>query len=143
MIPIVRKDFKCRYMLLALLMFFGLAAFAQQVKVSGRVTDQSGEPLIGVTIKADNGGKGTASAITDMDGNYTVNAPASSKLVFSYVGFQSTTEAVNGRSIINVTLKEKSDELNEVVVIGYGTMDKKELMSATRTSHKWQVLTRR
>lgn len=130
MIPIVRKDFKCRYMLLALLMFFGLAAFAQQVKVSGRVTDQSGEPLIGVTIKADNGGKGTASAITDMDGNYTVNAPASSKLVFSYVGFQSTTEAVNGRSIINVTLKEKSDELNEVVVIGYGTMDKKELTSA-------------
>lgn len=130
MIPIVRKDFKCRYMLLALLMFFGLAAFAQQVKVSGRVTDQSGEPLIGVTIKADNGGKGTASAITDMDGNYTVNAPASSKLVFSYVGFQSTTETVNGRSIINVTLKEKSDELNEVVVIGYGTMDKKELTSA-------------
>lgn len=130
MIPIVRKDFKCRYMLLALLMFFGLAAFAQQVKVSGRVTDQSGEPLIGVTIKADNGGKGTASAITDMDGNYTVNAPASSKLVFSHVGFQSTTEAVNGRSIINVTLKEKSDELNEVVVIGYGTMDKKELTSA-------------
>ena len=130
MIPIVRKDFKCRYMLLALLMFFGLAAFAQQVKVSGRVTDQSGEPLIGVTIKADNGGKGTASAITDMDGNYTVNASASSKLVFSYVGFQSTTEAVNGRSIINVTLKEKSDELNEVVVIGYGTMDKKELTSA-------------
>lgn len=130
MIPIVRKDFKCRYMLLALLMFFGLAAFAQQVKVSGRVTDQSGEPLIGVTIKADNGGKGTASAITDMDGNYTVNAQASSKLVFSYVGFQSVTEAVNGRSIINVTLKEKSDELNEVVVIGYGTMDKKELTSA-------------
>lgn len=130
MIPIVRKDFKCRYMLLALLMFFGLAAFAQQVKVSGRVTDQSGEPLIGVTIKADNGGKGTASAITDMDGNYTVNASASSKLVFSYVGFQSTTETVNGRSIINVTLKEKSDELNEVVVIGYGTMDKKELTSA-------------
>lgn len=130
MIPIVRKDFKCRYMLLALLMFFGLAAFAQQVKVSGRVIDQSGEPLIGVTIKADNGGKGTASAITDMDGNYTVNASASSKLVFSYVGFQSTTEAVNGRSIINVTLKEKSDELNEVVVIGYGTMDKKELTSA-------------
>lgn len=130
MIPIVRKDFKCRYMLLALLMFFGLAAFAQQVKVNGRVTDQSGEPLIGVTIKADNGGKGTASAITDMDGNYTVNAPASSKLVFSYVGFQSTTETVNGRSIINVTLKEKSDELNEVVVIGYGTMDKKELTSA-------------
>lgn len=117
-------------MLLALLMFFGLAAFAQQVKVSGRVTDQSGEPLIGVTIKADNGGKGTASAITDMDGNYTVNASASSKLVFSYVGFQSTTETVNGRSIINVTLKEKSDELNEVVVIGYGTMDKKELTSA-------------
>lgn len=117
-------------MLLALLMFFGLAASAQQVKVSGIVTDQSGEPLIGVTIKADNGGKGTASAITDMDGKYTVNASASSKLVFSYVGFQSATETVNGRPVINVTLKEKSDELNEVVVIGYGTMDKKELTSA-------------
>ncbi len=130
MIPIERKDFKCRYTLLALLMFFGLAAFAQQVKVSGKVTDQSGEPLIGVTIKVDNGGKSSLNAITDMDGRYTIDASSSSKLVFSYVGFQNTTETVNGRSTINVTLKEKSDELNEVVVIGYGTMDKKELTSA-------------
>jgi len=130
MIPIERKDFKCRFMLLALLMFFGLAVSAQQVTVSGRVTDQSGEPLIGVTIKAENGGKAVQNTITDMDGKYTVNASTSSKLVFSYVGFQTATEVVNGRSVINVTLKEKSDELNEVVVIGYGTMDKKELTSA-------------
>ena len=130
MIPIERKDFNCRFMLLALLMFFELAASAQQVTVSGRVTDQSGEPLIGVTIKAENGGKTVQNTITDMDGKYTVNASTSSKLVFSYVGFQTATETVNGRSVINVTLKEKSDELNEVVVIGYGTMDKKELTSA-------------
>ncbi len=128
--PKERNDFKCRFVLLALLMFVELAAFAQQVKVSGIVTDPGGEPLIGVTVRIANAGKDVAGSITDMDGKYTISVPASSSLIFSYIGFESTTQAVGGRTTINVTLHEKNDVLNEVVVIGYGTMDKKELTSA-------------
>ncbi|EGN56146.1 TonB-dependent receptor plug [Hallella multisaccharivorax DSM 17128] len=128
--PKERNDFKCRFVLLALLMFVELAAFAQQVKVSGTVTDPGGEPLIGVTVRIANAGKDVAGSITDMDGKYTISVPASSSLIFSYIGFESTTQVVGGRTTINVTLHEKNDVLNEVVVIGYGTMDKKELTSA-------------
>lgn len=128
--PKERNDFKYRFVLLALLMFVELAAFAQQVKVSGIVTDPGGEPLIGVTVRIANAGKDVAGSITDMDGKYTISVPASSSLIFSYIGFESTTQAVGGRTTINVTLHEKNDVLNEVVVIGYGTMDKKELTSA-------------
>ncbi len=128
--PKERNDFKYRFVLLALLMFVGLAAFAQQVKVSGTVTDPGGEPLIGVTVRIANAGKDVAGSITDMDGKYTISVPASSSLIFSYIGFESTTQTVGGRTTINVTLHEKNDVLNEVVVIGYGTMDKKELTSA-------------
>ncbi|MFC2758664.1 SusC/RagA family TonB-linked outer membrane protein [Hallella multisaccharivorax] len=128
--PKERNDFKCRFVLLALLMFVELATFAQQVKVSGTVTDPGGEPLIGVTVRIANAGKDVAGSITDMDGKYTISVPASSSLIFSYIGFESTTQAVGGRTTINVTLHEKNDVLNEVVVIGYGTMDKKELTSA-------------
>lgn len=128
--PKERNDFKYRFVLLALLMFVELAAFAQQVKVSGIVTDPGGEPLIGVTVRIANAGKDVAGSITDMDGKYTISVPTSSSLIFSYIGFESTTQAVGGRTTINVTLHEKNDVLNEVVVIGYGTMDKKELTSA-------------
>ncbi len=128
--PKERNDFKYRFVLLALLMFVELAAFAQQVKVSGTVTDPGGEPLIGVTVRIANAGKDVAGSITDMDGKYTISVPASSSLIFSYIGFESTTQVVGGRTTINVTLHEKNDVLNEVVVIGYGTMDKKELTSA-------------
>ena len=65
-----------------------------------------------------------------MDGNYTIEVSPKATLVFSYVGFESLTEAVKGRKKINVTMKEDAGVLNEVVVIGYGTMDKKELTSA-------------
>lgn len=128
--PKERNDFKYRFVLLALLMFVELAAFAQQVKVSGIVTDPGGEPLIGVTVRIANAGKDVAGSITDMDGKYTISVPTSSSLIFSYIGFESTTQAVGGRTTINVTLHEKNDVLNEVIVIGYGTMDKKELTSA-------------
>ena len=128
--PIERNDFKSRLMLLAVLFFFGLAVSAQTLKVSGTVTDPKGEPLIGVTVKALNSGKTSAGTVTDIDGKYSLSVPSSASLVFSYIGYENATQAVNGRSTINVTMQEKSDELNEVVVIGYGTMDKKELTSA-------------
>ena len=124
---LLKKIPKCRFLFLALLLTIGATAFAQKVKITGTVTDPGGEPLIGVSVKTGNSGAG---AITDVDGNYSVEVSPTGTLVFSYVGFEVRNEPVKNRRVINVTLKEKNDVLNEVVVIGYGTMDKKELTSA-------------
>lgn len=114
--------------LLCLCMLMPLTLLAQEMlKVQGTVTDASGEPLIGVNVRTSSS---KAGAVTDMDGNYTIEVSPKATLVFSYVGFESLTEAVKGRKNINVTMKEDAGVLNEVVVIGYGTMDKKELTSA-------------
>ena len=120
-----RQNSKFRLVLWVMLLFVTLTASAQQVKVTGTVTDPGGEPLVGVSVKA-----GATGAITDIDGKYSVDVASSGTISFSYVGFETIMEKVNGRKTINVTLKEKNDVLNEVVVIGYGTMDKKELTSA-------------
>lgn len=120
-----RRNSKFRLVLWVMLLFATLTASAQQVKVTGTVTDPGGEPLVGVSVKA-----GSTGAITDIDGKYSVDVASSGTISFSYVGFETIMEKVNGRKTINVTLKEKNDVLNEVVVIGYGTMDKKELTSA-------------
>jgi len=120
-----RRISKFRLVLWVMLLFATLTASAQQVKVTGTVTDPGGEPLVGVSVKA-----GSTGAITDIDGKYSVEVASSGSISFSYVGFETIMEKVNGRKTINVTLKEKNDVLNEVVVIGYGTMDKKELTSA-------------
>lgn len=120
-----RRNSKFRLVLWVMLLFATLTASAQQVKVTGTVTDPGGEPLVGVSVKA-----GATGAITDIDGKYSVEVASSGSISFSYVGFETIMEKVNGRKTINVTLKEKNDVLNEVVVIGYGTMDKKELTSA-------------
>lgn len=115
-------------LLLVLMLIVGVeSATAQQMSVRGTVTDPSGEPLIGasVTVK---GSKNAAA--TDIDGNFSLTADAKSVLQVSYVGFLSKEVPVNGRSNIEIVLEENSEVLNEVVVIGYGTMDKKELTSA-------------
>jgi hypothetical protein len=109
-------------------MLMPLTLLAQEMlKVQGTVTDASGEPPIGVNVRTSSS---KAGAVTDMDGNYTIEVSPKATLIFSYVGFESLTEAVKGRKNINVTMKEHAGVLNEVVVIGYGTMDKKELTSA-------------
>lgn len=106
--------------LLSLFLIFSSASlFAQNITVSGTVTDNvSKEPLIGVTIVIEGTADGT---VTDIDGNYTIdNVPSNGNLVVSYVGMQSQTVAVNGRNTINIVLREDSELLEEVVVTGYG-----------------------
>lgn len=119
------KNSKFRFVLWVMLLFATLTTSAQQVKVTGTVTDPGGEPLVGVSVKANASG-----TITDIDGKYSIDVSSAGSITFSYVGFETIVEKVNGRKNINVMLKEKNDVLNEVVVIGYGTMDKKELTSA-------------
>ena len=112
---------KFLFLMVGLLCAFG--ASAQSVTVSGTVTDPSGEPLIGASILAEGTTAGTA---TDIDGNYTINAPSNGTLVFSYVGYDAQKVPVEGRSTINVTLQESSVMLNEVVAIGYGVVKKSD-----------------
>ena len=113
--------------LLFLLCLFPLGALAQSI-VKGTVSDEAGEPIIGATVKVQGTNEG---AITDFDGNYSVKAASSATLVFSYIGYQTETVSVGGKSTINVTLKEDNTTLNDVVVIGYGTMKKKLVTGAT------------
>lgn len=120
------RTLQCLFLIMMLVCGIGFAN-AQQLAVSGTVTDHAGEPLIGVTVTVSGTKTG---AITDIDGKYSIQADAKGKLKFSYVGYDTLEESVKGRSVIDVVMKENSEMLNEVVVIGYGTMDKKELTSA-------------
>ena len=105
--------------LFTLLWTFSLSIFAQNITVHGTVKDENSEPLIGATIMVQGTSIGT---VTDMDGNYTLlNVPRDGKLVVSYVGMETQVIDVNGRTSINVVLKEAAEVLEEVVVVGYGT----------------------
>ncbi len=110
--------------LLALLMSTE-TLLAQQITVSGNVTDVTDdEPLPGVNILRKNTGAGT---VTDIEGNYRINAEASDTLVFSFIGYQTQEVPVNGRTQINLSMTEEIETLGEVVVIGYGTQRKSDL----------------
>ena len=97
----------------------------QQVTVSGKVINTSGEPIPGVTVIV----KGTSQGIiTDPNGNYTLmNVPAEGTLVFSFVGMESQEIALDGRTRLNVTMLEQVIGLEEVVAVGYGTMRKLDI----------------
>lgn len=106
-----------------------LPALAQQLKVSGTVTDQKGETVIGATVKV-KGGDAKAAAITDLDGRYAVSAPADATLQVSYIGYATQEVAINGRTTVDVVMMEDNETLDELVVIGYGTMKKSDLTGA-------------
>ncbi len=101
------------------------AQSVQQTKqVGGLVTDVQGEPLIGVSVRV----KGTSTGtVTDFDGNYTIQAATGSTLVFSYVGYLTQELVVGNQSVLNVEMSEDSQALEEVVVVGYGTMRKSDV----------------
>ena len=96
----------------------------QTSKITGVVTDDFGEPIIGVTVRVKNAQNG---AVTDVNGRYSVNAPKNATLVFSFIGYRTQEVAVKGRTTVNVTLKEDSQMLEETVVIGYGAVPKRDL----------------
>lgn len=106
-------------------------------QVSGRVTDAAGEPLVGATVVVVGTTTGTT---TDIDGNYAINAPAGGQLKFSYIGYAEQTVEIGTQSVINITLQDDSQVLKDVVVIGYGTMEKKSVTSSI-TSIKGDDLT--
>lgn len=97
----------------------------QTKTVKGTVVDESGEPLIGVSIVVEGTSTGT---ITDFDGNFSINLPAGKKeLVISYIGYKEQTVTVTGNGLISVKMVSDTQALDEVVVIGYGTVKKRDL----------------
>lgn len=131
------KQFLSKICLIIALLFPAIAFGQNNLKVGGIVTDAStGETLIGVSVSLKNGNNAT---MTDIDGKYTLNnVPDNSTLVFTYMGYENV-EVPAKSSTVNVTMKESSQKLNEVVVIGYGTQRKADLTTsvASVNSDEW------
>lgn len=94
------------------------AAQAQGIMVKGKVVDQHNEPVIGATVGVD---KGKAKTVTDIDGNYTLQVPANAQIVVNYIGMKPATQSVGGRRELNFVLQDDVNQLQDVVVVGYGT----------------------
>ncbi len=101
-----------------------------KVSVSGTVLDESGEPVIGLTVLIKGSSTGTE---TDIDGHYVISAPSEGTLVYSCIGYVTQEVKVAGRSVIDVTVKTDSELLSDAVVIGYGTTAKKDLTGSVAT----------
>lgn len=117
--------------LLLLMVLMSSMTFAQK-KITGTVVDATGEPIIGASVVVkDAAGAG---GITDFDGNFSISMPSGkNEIVVSYIGYITQTVNVGGQTSVRVTLKEDSQSLEEVVVVGYGTMKKSDLAGASST----------
>ena len=118
---------KKKYILAAIATTLALSANAQSMKVTGTVTDGNNEPIIGAYVKVKGSSKG---AVTDLDGNYTIDVDKNATLVISYVGMANQEIKIGNRSHINIVMKDDANDLNEVVVIGYGQVKKGDLTSS-------------
>ena len=116
---------RCLLLFLGCMLFAGHVSYGQGLTVSGKVTDESGELILGASVLL----KGTSiGTITDVDGNYTLQVTdANGTLVFSYIGYQTVEVPINGRSVIDQSMVSIVTELGEVVVVGYGTQKKVNL----------------
>ncbi len=120
-----------RFALVAATLTMSANGFAQTV-IKGNVTDNTGEPIIGASVVED--GNANNGGVTDIDGNFTVTLKGNSKkLKISYVGMKPQVVNVSGKSVINVKLEDDATSLNDVVVIGYGAVKKKDLTGAVAT----------
>lgn len=122
-------NFNVRKVCFALAMLVVQCAFAQNRIITGTVTDSKQEPLIGVNVVVK--GNTSVGTITDVDGNYSLTVPeGKTVLLFSYIGYISQEVEVGQQGTVNVVLKEDAQALDEVVVIGYGTVKRRDLTGA-------------
>lgn len=102
---------------------------SSRVTIKGNVSDLSGEPVVGAYVKETT--SATNGVTTDLDGNFTLDVPSDASLEITFMGFQTQIVQVNGKTELNVSLAEDSELLDEVIVIGYGSMKRKDLTGAT------------
>ena len=98
-----------------------------KIKVTGKVTDEKGEPIIGATIKVRGSSQGT---VTDLDGNFNLYISKGDKILISYIGFVTKVVSIEGTGNIDITLAEEQRSLDEVIVVGYGSIKKSDLTSS-------------
>jgi len=121
----------------AAFLFIGVLGFAQNVRVSGTVKDESGNPLPGAAVYV----QGTTQGVsTDFEGKYSLNAPSKGTLVVSIIGYKEQNASINGRTSIDFVLEEDSQVLEDVVVVAYGTL-KREAVTGSVSSVKGETLT--
>ena len=115
-----------------LLLIAVFASAQNKITVSGTVTDQAGESIIGASVHVD--GQNTLGAITDIDGNFQIaGVPSDATLVITYIGMKTQEVAVNGRNSFKIVMQEDSKLIDEVVVVGYGTAKKRDLTGSIVT----------
>jgi TonB-linked SusC/RagA family outer membrane protein len=138
MIKEIHIKLKSCIMVVAMLLISATHSYSQQdlIKIKGKVIDDTGEALIGVSVRIK--GEATGGTATDKYGNYTLQAPANSILVFSYVGFDSQEAKVNSSGTMNVTMKGDK-VLDQVIVVGYGTAKKKDVTGGLAVVGKEQL----
>jgi len=124
------RSMKRKLTLIVVLLLTGCAFAFAQTTVSGTVKDDQGGTLPGVTVAI----KGTNTAVaTDVNGKYSISAPGNATLIFSFIGLNSQEISVNNRSVIDVAMTSGNKQLNEIVVVGYGTQKKSDITSAIAT----------
>ena len=132
------KSLEKPLVLLFLLCLFPLGALAQSV-IRGTVNDEAGEPIIGASVTV----VGTRTGgVTDLNGQFSVNAASDARLEVSYVGYLTQKVSVNGRQNINIVMKEDNQMLSDVVVVGYGTMKKSDISGSVATIDQEAVMKR-
>lgn len=111
-----------KFLTTCIMLLMSVVAFAQN-QIKGHVADATGEPIIGANVTV----KGTTTGtITDIDGNFTLEVGSTDgTLVVSFIGYKSVEAKMNGTAPINVVLQEDTETLDEVVVVGYGTQNRK------------------
>lgn len=118
--------------LVTMLLWATILPSLAQVNVKGKVVDEQGAPLVGVSLRSEVGSKAVGTT-TDLDGNYVIQANPGSTLEFSFIGFKTQNIPVSGSGVINVTMQEDRRLLDEAVVIGYGTVKKKDILGSVST----------
>ncbi|MCD7936759.1 MAG: TonB-dependent receptor [Tannerellaceae bacterium] len=121
-----QKKWSKLFLLLAGILTFSnlLAQSGDPITVRGTIVDEFGDPVIGANVVVKNTTNGT---ITDLDGHFSLTAPANETLVISYIGYENMEVPVNGQTTLAITMRENTELLSEVVVIGYGSVKKEDL----------------
>ncbi len=128
----------CATLLVLLAVFTSLSVSAQNVTVKGTVKDKTGEAIIGASVVQK--GKAGNGSITDIEGNFSINSiPGDATLIISYVGMKSQEVPLKGKKMVDVILEEDAQALEEVVVIGYGTVKRKDITGSVSSVNSDQI----